>query len=149
MNERIKKMKNLKKSIYLRALFFISLGIFSAVFATDEYERIGEGPKTSWGLTDVGWDRLRKIGGIWGRNTLQTFGLCDCLGYDPLPIASRSSNGLAIYLEDRLGYALAPVNWLFYLNVVTLPDEGPNTMLIRGLVKKYNVEVCKILVSPL
>ena len=81
---------------------------------------------------------------ILGKNTLQIVNVCDCIrafGMEPLPSRSRSDNRIVQYVENRIGYGIAPFNFMF--NWQPIKEEGPTSMLIRGLCKKYNVEILR------
>ena len=139
-------MNNLKNPLFIGSLFSIFLGVFTAAFSTGKEDQIPLVEPTSSCVRseNVAWDRFKEIGTIWGKNTIQAVDIFGCIGgYDPLPVLSRDSSRVVNYIEDRFGYAFAPLNWFYYINEEHLPPEGPNTMYVRGWLKKYNEEVRK------
>lgn len=140
-------MSILKKSIFMGGVLFFMSSLISKTFSTDNDIDRQSPQRTAVQHVPSACERLQEIGKIWGKNLIQTV---DILGlgqkcYTPLPSRSRDSRPWVIYFEDRAGYALSPLNWLWYLSKETLPQEDGNTMMIRGFVKKYNIEVRKMI----
>ena len=89
----------------------------------------------------LSWEYIFKI---WVKNTVQGINICNWIrfaGIEPLPSRSGSTNPILQYFENRIGYGLAPFNFVF--NWQPISEESPDTMLIRGMVKKYNVEILR------
>ena len=143
----------LKKTLFIGSLFSISLGIFTAALAAEKeaVPLIGH-VRTNVQSENLAWDRFTEISKIWGRNAVQrvdVFGRMEGWGwYKRLPVVSRDGRAPIIFIEDLFGYAFAPLNWLYYINEKNLPQEGPDTMWVRGWLKKYNIVVRSLILLP-